>query len=107
MSFAKSLDVYIPQFYTLVNAAAGASTMFKTRGAEMIAGVGGEKKNGTEGEKGRSLDDAISELAGVVQSARDLNCPLHLGNGALNLLLSVKGLGLGGEGDSSVIRAYP
>lgn len=77
--------------------------MFEARGPEMIAGVGEE----AAGEGARTLDGAVAELAGVVQSARDLNCPLHLGNSSLNLMLSAKRMGLGGAVDSIVIRAYP
>ena len=84
--------------------------MFKTRGAEMIASVSGDKvavaNAGQERGNARSLDAAINELSGVIQSSRDLHRPLHLGNAALNLLLSVKRKGFGEAADINVIRAY-
>ncbi|PGH12700.1 hypothetical protein AJ80_06646 [Polytolypa hystricis UAMH7299] len=100
VSFAKFLNVDMGQFYELVNAAAGGSEMFKVRGAEMIEGA----KNGTAGK--RTLDEAAKELSAVVQQARDLHCPLHLGNEALNLLLFAKRRGWGELADTNIEKVY-
>lgn len=98
VAFARHLNVDLSQFFTLVNDAAGASTVFKTRGLEMI--------QGKIGNNAQTIDQAIEVLERVVQKARDLNCPLHLGNSALNMLLLAKRAGYGKEGSTSVIKVY-
>lgn len=106
ISFARSLDVDMAQFYELVNAAAGGSAMFRTRGLEMI---GSSLKNGTSnanGVDGRTLKQAVEEMTAVVDAARSVNCPLHLGSATLNLLYSAQRRGWGERRDASVIRAW-
>ena len=97
VAFARYLGVDMTQFYTLVTDAAGASRVFNTEGRRMIDGTIGT---------GRTLDQAVEELEGVVQKARDLNCPLHLGNAALSLLMLAKRAGHGGEGQWSVVKVF-
>ncbi|EQL35309.1 3-hydroxyisobutyrate dehydrogenase, variant 2 [Blastomyces dermatitidis ATCC 26199] len=104
ISFARLLKVDLPLVYDVVNAAAGASKIFKLRGAEMMSGLTG----GVDGDGGKrkTINEAIAELAAVVQGARDVNCPLHLGNAALNILYVARKQGLGEEADSHVLRVY-
>ncbi|PGH05334.1 3-hydroxyisobutyrate dehydrogenase [Blastomyces parvus] len=104
ISFARLLKVDLPLVYDVVNAAAGASTIFKLRGPEMMAGLTGEVNGG--GSTKKTVNEAITELAAVVQAARDVNCPLHLGNSALNMLYMARMHGLGEKADSHVLRVY-
>ncbi|KAJ5325708.1 uncharacterized protein N7506_008810 [Penicillium brevicompactum] len=98
VAFARYLNVDLKQFYTLVGDAAGASRQFMTKGLEMIEGQIGV---GSE-----TLDAATARLEGPVQKARDLHCPLNLGNSALNVLYMAKKSGLGAEGSSSVVKTF-
>ncbi|KAK9856723.1 hypothetical protein MYU51_000597 [Penicillium brevicompactum] len=98
VAFARYLNVDLKQFYTLVGDAAGASRQFMTKGLEMIEGQIGV---GSE-----TLDAATARLEGAVQKARDLHCPLNLGNSALNVLYMAKKSGLGAEGSSSVVKTF-
>ncbi|OQE31278.1 hypothetical protein PENSTE_c001G04692 [Penicillium steckii] len=98
ISFARYLKVDLKQFFTLVSDAAGASRQFMTKGLEMI--------EGNIGKNNETINDAISRLEKGVQRARDLHCPLHLGNAALNVLFMAKRAGLGAEGSTSVIKAF-
>ncbi|KAL1956171.1 hypothetical protein VTO42DRAFT_7606 [Malbranchea cinnamomea] len=118
ISFASFLQADMAQFYELVNAAAGGTAMFRSRGPEMIALSATASSsssssikpavNGTAAasESSRTLDDAVEELAVVVQRAREVNCPLHLGNAVLSILLAAKRRGYGGLSDSHVIRMW-
>jgi 3-hydroxyisobutyrate dehydrogenase len=98
IGFARHLNVELKQFFTLVSDAAGASRQFMTKGLEMI-----EDKVGQNSE---SLDDAIARLEKGVQKARDLHCPLYLGNAALNQLFMAKRHGLGAMGSTIVIKIF-
>lgn len=101
ISFARYLNVDLKQFYTLVGDAAGASRQFMTKGLEIIEGLGQSANGGSE-----TVDTATSRLEKAVQKARDLHCPLNLGNAALNVLFMAKKSGLGAEGSSSVVKAF-
>ncbi|RJE22886.1 hypothetical protein PHISCL_04782 [Aspergillus sclerotialis] len=102
VSFARYLKVDLSQFYNLVSNAAGASRVFIKGGLEMIEG-----RIGTNAPSGyKTVDDVIRRLEEVVQKARDLNCPLHLGSTALNLLLLTKRAGYGKEASTSVIKVF-
>ncbi|CAI7668906.1 unnamed protein product [Penicillium pancosmium] len=98
IGFARHLNVELKQFFTLVSDAAGASRQFMTKGLEII--------EGKIGQNSESLNDAITRLEKGVQKARDLHCPLHLGNAALNQLFMAKRHGLGAEGSTSVIKTF-
>ncbi|KAJ5635922.1 uncharacterized protein N7484_009235 [Penicillium longicatenatum] len=100
IAFARYLKVDLQQFFALVSNAAGSSRQFMTRGLEMIEGnidmqAGSEK-----------IDHAILRLERAVQKARDLHCPLHLGNAALNTLFLAKRAGFGDESTVSVMQVY-
>lgn len=97
ISFARHLNVDFDQFYDLVTNAAGGSSLFNERARELYSGVGAPD--------GRSLDEAIDKLKPVVQKARDLNIPLHLGNAALNVLLTARRRGEGAA-TSGVMQAF-
>ncbi|KOS41650.1 hypothetical protein ACN38_g7498 [Penicillium nordicum] len=99
ISFARYLNVDLKQFYTLVADAAGASRQFMTKGLEIIDGLG-------QGTNGETVDDSTSRLQKAVQKARDLHCPLNLGNAALSVLFMAKKSGLGTEGSASVVKAF-
>ncbi|KAJ5629910.1 hypothetical protein N7528_003567 [Penicillium herquei] len=100
ISFARYLNVDLKQFFTLVSDAAGSSRQFMTKGLEMIEGRIGEVA-GSE-----TINDAIVRLEKAVQKARDLHCPLHLGNAAINTLFLAKRAGLGAQSSSSVIKVF-
>jgi 3-hydroxyisobutyrate dehydrogenase len=99
IAFARYLEVDLKQFFTLVSDAAGASRQFMTKGLEMIEGL-------NAGNGGETLDEAALRLEKAVQKARDLHCPLNLGNAALSVLYMAKRAGLGGEGSASVVKAF-
>ena len=82
VSFARYLNVDLTQFYGLVSQAAGASKSFIQQGLEMIEGRIGDKAPAGS----PTVDQVAAKLEVVVQKARDLYCPLHLGNAALNVL---------------------
>ena len=100
IAFARALNVDLKQFYTLVSDAAGASKQLKSKGLDMIEGNIGQWC-GSE-----TINDSIVRLEKAVQKARDLHCPLHLGNAALNVLYLAKRTRLGTEGSTSVIKAF-
>lgn len=97
VGFARHLQVDFAQFYDLVSNAAGASRVFKEKAQEM-AGNG----SGT----GESLDETIARLETVVQKARDLYVPLHLGNAALNVLFLARRRGVGETASTAVMRVF-
>ena len=98
IAFAKYLQVDLKQFFTLVSDAAGASRQFMTVGLEMI--------ENQVGKNSETIDHAISRLEKAVQKARDLHCPLHLGNATMSVLLMAKRAGLGAEGSTSVVKMF-
>lgn len=100
IAFARYLKVDLKQFFTLVRDAAGSSRQFMTKGLEIIEGRIGENA-GSE-----TIDGAIARLEKAVQKARDLHCPLHLGNAAMSVLFMAKRAGLGAEGSTSVIKVF-
>lgn len=100
IAFARYLKVDLKQFFTLVSDAAGSSRQFMTKGLEMIEGRIGENA-GSE-----TINGAIARLEKAVQKARDLHCPLHLGNAAMSVLFMAKRAGLGAEGSTSVIKVF-
>ncbi|KAJ5587582.1 uncharacterized protein N7459_003347 [Penicillium hispanicum] len=100
IAFARYLNVDLQQFFTLVSDAAGASKQFMTKGLEMIEGRIGQ----TDGPE--TLNAAIARLEKAAQKARDLHCPLHLGNAAMSVLLLAKKAGLGTEGSASVVKVF-
>ena len=101
IAFARHLKVDLAQFYSLVNDAAGASSMFKTIGAKVM-GIEPDMTT-TSYDK---LSDVIEDLSSAVQVARDSLCPLYLSNAALGILLVAKRRGWGSEGPESVIKYY-
>ncbi|KAL3476056.1 NAD binding domain of 6-phosphogluconate dehydrogenase-domain-containing protein [Aspergillus californicus] len=102
VAFARHLNVDLPQFHGLVTQAAGASKIFIQQGLEMIEGrIGDKAPVGCT-----SIDQAAAKLEAVVQKARDLHCPLHLGNAALNVLYTAQRHGSGDQSSTSVIKVY-
>lgn len=100
IAFARYLKVDLKQFFGLVSNAAGSSRQFMTRGLEMIEG-NIDMQTGSE-----KIDAAILRLERAVQKARDLHCPLHLGNATLNTLFLAKRAGFGDESTVSVMQIY-
>ncbi|KAJ5826067.1 hypothetical protein N7474_003205 [Penicillium riverlandense] len=98
IAFARYLKVDLMQFFTLVSDAAGSSRAFMTKGLEIV--------EGRVGQNTETVNDAIRRLEKAVQRARDLHCPLHLGNAAMNVLFMAKKAGFGAEGSTSVIKVY-
>jgi 3-hydroxyisobutyrate dehydrogenase len=72
-----------------------------TKGLEIIEGLG----QGANGDS-ETVDAVSSRLEKAVQKARDLHCPLNLGNAALNVLFMAKRSGLGAEGSTSVVKVF-
>ncbi|RDW78856.1 NAD(P)-dependent oxidoreductase [Aspergillus mulundensis] len=102
VAFARHLKVDLSMFHTLVSQAAGGSKIFIEQGLEMIEGrIGDKAPAGSE-----SVDQVAAKLETVVQKARDLHCPLHLGNAALNVLFMTQRHGSGAQSSTSVIRVY-
>ncbi|EFQ99589.1 2-hydroxy-3-oxopropionate reductase [Nannizzia gypsea CBS 118893] len=101
IAFARFLSLDMAQFYELVNAAAGGSFIFKSKAMEMINSA---NQAGTSAVK--ILNEAVDELSDVVQEARNVDCPLHLGAAALGILHQAKFRGWGKDSDSSVIRLW-
>ncbi|KAI9374129.1 NAD binding domain of 6-phosphogluconate dehydrogenase-domain-containing protein [Aspergillus egyptiacus] len=102
VAFARHLNVDLTMFHILVTQAAGASKVFIQQGLEMIEGRIGDKAPAGS----PSVDDAAAKLEAVVQKARDLHCPLHLGNAALSVLYMAQRHGFGGHSSTSVINVY-
>lgn len=100
IAFARYLKVDLKQFFGLVSNAAGSSRQFTTRGLEMIEG-NIDMQPGSE-----KINDTILRLERAVQKARDLHCPLHLGNAALNTLFLAKRADFGNESSVSVMQIY-
>ncbi|KAJ5894199.1 Oxidoreductase [Penicillium taxi] len=98
IAFAKYLDVDLEQFFSLVSDAAGSSRQFVTKGLEMISG--------DITEDAETVDEATSRLEKAVQKARDLHCPLHLGNSALSVLYLAKKAGLGASRSAKIIDIF-
>jgi 3-hydroxyisobutyrate dehydrogenase len=102
VAFARYLNVDLSMFHALVSQAAGASKIFIEQGLEMIEGrIGDQAPAGSP-----TVDQVATKLEAAVQKARDLHCPLHLGNEALNLLFMAQRHGWGNQSSTSVIRVY-
>jgi 3-hydroxyisobutyrate dehydrogenase len=102
VAFARYLRVDLAQFHGLVSQAAGASKIFIHQGLEMIEGrIGDQAPAGSP-----TVDEAAIKLETVVQKARDLHCPLHLGNAALSVLYLAQRHGSGGQSSTSVIKVF-
>ena len=102
VAFARYLNVDLSMFHVLVSQAAGASKIFIEQGLEMIEGRIGDKAPAGS----PTVDQVATKLEAAVQKARDLHCPLHLGNEALNLLFMAQRHGWGDQSSTSVIRVY-
>ncbi|KAL4734510.1 NAD binding domain of 6-phosphogluconate dehydrogenase-domain-containing protein [Aspergillus similis] len=102
IAFARYLNVDLSMFHVLVSQAAGASKIFIEQGLEMIEGRIGDKAPAGS----PTVDQVATKLEAAVQKARDLHCPLHLGNEALNMLFMAQRHGWGGQSSTSVIRVY-
>ncbi|RAL14483.1 putative oxidoreductase [Aspergillus homomorphus CBS 101889] len=102
IAFARFLGVDLHQFYGLVREAAGGSRVFVTQGLEMIEGRVAEKAPaGAE-----TVDALVARLEAAVQRARDLHCPLYLGNAALGVLSLARRAGLGAFSSTAVVGLY-
>ena len=54
----------------------------------------------------KSISGSVASISEVVQAAREVECPLYLGNTALSLLLSIERRGLGEYVDDKVIKFW-
>ncbi|MCJ1478985.1 hypothetical protein MMC13_007669 [Lambiella insularis] len=107
IAFVEHLGLEQAQFSDVVNAAAGGSWMFRERGPGMIAKREARGKGSSvPKEQQRSIESWIESLSAVVQAARDVNCPLYLGNEVLNLLLVMKRKGWGECADCSIVKFW-
>lgn len=62
--------------------------------------------NGHDGVKGRSLGEMVSEMVDVVDKAREVNAPLHLGGAVLAVLMGARRRFGEGEGVEGVVRMW-
>ncbi|MCJ1439494.1 hypothetical protein MMC27_008888 [Xylographa pallens] len=107
IAFADHLGLDLSQFSNVVNSAAGGSWMFRDRGPTMIAKH--HKHEKTEWiMQGRpnTIESSVDSMSAVIQAARDVDCPLYLGNAALNILLSMKYKGWDECTDESVVKFW-
>ncbi|KAI2477666.1 3-hydroxyisobutyrate dehydrogenase mitochondrial [Pyrenophora tritici-repentis] len=85
LSLAKHVGIPLQQFYGLALDAAGASTMFKEAGKQMI-----EVLEGRNDGKGKVLDAYAEALKMAVEQAQAARCPVYLGTAAFNVLLQTR-----------------
>ena len=107
IAFANHLKLDQTQFFDVVNSAAGGSWMFRDRGAKMIAKHGKHEK--TEWmliDKQDTIETSVDNLSTVIQAARDADCPLYLGNAALNIILAMKRRGWGECTDDCIVKFW-
>ncbi|OJD34613.1 3-hydroxyisobutyrate dehydrogenase [Diplodia corticola] len=91
ISFADHLKLDLHQFYDLASGAAGGSTVFRERGAEMIEFLTGKKVAGAKQDLPPLDVQRIREdLAEAINAGRKLYCPAPLAGAALNLLLTAQ-----------------
>ncbi|MCJ1387128.1 hypothetical protein MMC17_010257 [Xylographa soralifera] len=107
IAFADHLGLDPSQFSDVVNSAAGGSWMFHDRGPRMIAKLRKhEKTEWIMGNKFNTIESSVSSMSAVIQAARDVDCPLYLGNAALNILLTLKHWGWDECTDDSVVKFW-
>ncbi|MCJ1394956.1 hypothetical protein MMC18_007837 [Xylographa bjoerkii] len=107
IAFAGHLGLDLSQFFNVVNSAAGGSWMFRDRGPKMIAKHGKlEKSIWITKEEENTIETSVKSLSAVIQAARDIECPLYLGNAALNILLTMKHRGWDECTDDSVLKFW-
>ncbi|MCJ1288365.1 hypothetical protein MMC26_007720 [Xylographa opegraphella] len=107
IAFADHLGLNLSQFFDVVNSAAGGSWIFRDRAPTMIANHGKHQK--TEWimhDRLSNIKTSVDSMSAVVQAARDVNCPLYLGNAALNILLTMKHRGWDECTDESVVKFW-
>ena len=107
IAFADHLGLNLSQFAEIVNSAAGGSWMFRDRSPRMIAKH--RKQEKTEWLMCDRLDtirSTVDSMSAVIQAARDVDCPLYLGNVALNILLTMKHRGWDECTDESVVKFW-
>jgi len=107
LAFADHLGLDASQFYGVVNSAAGASWMFRDRGPRMIANHG--KHKNTEWiakDKQNTIKSSVDSMSTVMQAARDVACPLYLGNVAHNILLAMEHRGWDECTDESIVEFW-
>jgi len=85
IAFTKNLGLDLEQFYQLTKDAAGGSREFQGPGWEMIQLI--EGRSNSEDGVSSLITTHVDNLKEVTTEARRLNCPLYLGNQALNLCL--------------------
>lgn len=98
LSLAAVAGLDVTQMYEIVNGAAGASWMFKDRGARMI--------DGNEEIVKSQLALFVKDLDIVYAEAKRLRAPIPLASAALQQFISGQSLGLTRKDDSQVIRVY-
>jgi len=107
IAFADHLGLDASQFSSVVNSAAGGSWMFCDRGPRMIAKYGKHHKTEwTAKDKQNTIESSVNSMVTVIQAARDVDCPLYLGNVALNILLAMKHRGWDECTDESVVNFW-
>ena len=106
ISFAHHLSLDLRQFVTLVNDAAGATMAFRTRSPYFLQALGVGIAEEPNLKSAGSIEENIAALSKVLQKARELNCPLHLGNATLAVLTTVRRQESSSAPESAVLRYY-
>uniref|UniRef100_A0A7S4KC67 3-hydroxyisobutyrate dehydrogenase n=2 Tax=Odontella aurita TaxID=265563 RepID=A0A7S4KC67_9STRA len=88
--------------YDVVRGAAGMSWMFGDRGARMIWGGGGDRPPPVMS----AVDIFLKDLGIVRSEAKAARSPVPLAAAAFQQFVAARGLGLGREDDSRVVKAY-
>lgn len=90
IGFAQYLKLDLHQFYDLASGAAGGSTAFVERGAEMIELLSGKKVPGAKDLPPLDVEQIRADLAEAIDVGRKLYTPAPLAGAALNLLTSAQ-----------------
>ncbi len=97
LALAAKAGLDVKQMYDIVNGAAGASWMFKDRGARMID---------TPEKVMSALAIFIKDMDIVYQEAKRLESPIPVASAALQQFISGASLGLARQDDSQVVKVY-
>lgn len=99
LSLAAKAGVNVRQMYDVVTGAAGMSWMFGDRGSRMISDEDPPPVMS-------AVDIFLKDLGIVRTEARDARSPVPVAAAALQQFVAARGLGLGREDDSRVVKAY-
>lgn len=104
LAFADHVSLPLPQLLALANDAAGGSAMFRKYGQAIADLLQGDKAS-TDPEKAQewNVDEMIDALEKVLDTAKEVKCPLFLGAAAYDILIALRRRGGGKGGEASVV----